>query len=64
MNVQIDIFEKPIGGIKKTFELMGVDFDAKLPELETYLEGLVAQGETNEDQLTVSGLTFLKSNAM
>ena len=63
MNVQIDIFEKPIGRIKKTCELMGVDFDAKLPELETYLEGLVAQGETSEDQLTVSGLTFLTGNA-
>jgi hypothetical protein len=41
---------------------MGVDFGGKLPELETYLEELIANGETNVDRLTVSGLTFLKGN--
>jgi hypothetical protein len=43
---------------------MGIaaDFERKLPELETYLEGLVAEGETDEDRLTVSGLSFLKGN--
>jgi hypothetical protein len=41
---------------------MGIadDFERKLPELETHLEGLVADGETDEDRLTVSGLSFLK----
>jgi hypothetical protein len=42
---------------------MGFDLEAKLPELETYLEGLVAEGQTDEGRLTVSGLTFLKGNA-
>jgi len=28
--------------------------------LETHLEALVADGETDEKRLTVSGLTFLK----
>jgi hypothetical protein len=63
MHTKLDVFEKPINRIKKTCELVGFDFDAKLPELETYLEGLVADGETNEDRLTVSGLAFLKGNA-
>jgi hypothetical protein len=38
----------------------GADFDRKLPALETYLEGLVAEGEIIEEQLTVSGLTFIQ----
>jgi hypothetical protein len=61
MHIEIDIFDKPIERIRKTCELMGLgaDFDRKLPELETHLEGLVAEGETNEDRLAVSGLTFL-----
>ncbi|MET4071331.1 hypothetical protein ABID58_006143 [Bradyrhizobium sp. S3.2.6] len=64
MNAQINIFEKPIERIKKTCDLMGrgSDFEQRLPELETYLEGLVADGETSENRLTVDGLTFLKSN--
>jgi hypothetical protein len=43
---------------------MGIvgDFERRLPELETYLEGLVAEGETDEERLTVSGLSFLKRN--
>ena len=62
MNASIDIFEKPIERIKKTCELMGLsdDFERKLPELETHLEALVADGETSEERLAVSGLTFVK----
>lgn len=64
MRTEINLFEKPIGRIKEACDLMGVaaDFERKLPELETYLEGLVADGETDEDRLTVSGLCFLKGN--
>jgi hypothetical protein len=62
MHTEINIFDKPIIRIRKTCELMGLgaDFDHKLPALETYLEWLVAEGETSEDRLTVSGLTFVK----
>jgi len=62
MHTEINIFDKPIGRIRKACELMGrgADFDRKLPVLETYLEGLVAEGETSEDRLTVSGLSFVK----
>jgi hypothetical protein len=65
MNALIDVFEKPIERIKKACVLMGIgaDFERHLPELETHLEGLVADGETDEERLTVSGLTFLKGNA-
>ncbi|WP_456674507.1 hypothetical protein [Bradyrhizobium sp. RDM12] len=64
MNAQINIFEKPIERIKKTCDLMGLgaDFEQRLPELETYLESLVADGETSEDRLTVNGLAFLKGD--
>lgn len=62
MNIKIDIFEKPIERIRKACELMGLadDFERKLPELETHLESLVADGETSEERLAVSGLTFVK----
>ena len=62
MHTKINIFEKPIERIKKTCELMGLaeDFERKLPELETHLEALVADGETSEERLAVSGLTFVK----
>jgi hypothetical protein len=62
MHTEINIFDKPIERIKKTCELMGLaeDFDRKLPELETHLEELVAEGETSEERLAVSGMTFLK----
>jgi hypothetical protein len=62
MHTEIHVFDKPIGRIKQTCDLMGIagDFERKLSELETYLEGLVADGETDEDRLTVSGLSFLK----
>lgn len=65
MHTQIDVFDKPIGRIKETCELLGIadDFERKLPGLETHLEGLVADGETDEDRLTVSGLCFLKGNS-
>jgi hypothetical protein len=62
VHTQINIFEKPIERIKKTCELMGIadDFERKLPALETHLESLVADGETSEERLTVSGLAFVK----
>ena len=62
MHIEINVFEKPLERIKRTSDLMGMgaDFERKLPELETHLEGLVADGETDEERLTVSGLTFLK----
>jgi hypothetical protein len=62
MHIEINVFEKPIERVKRTCDLMGMgaDFKRKLPELETHLEGLVADGETDEERLTVSGLTFLK----
>jgi len=65
MHTEINLFEKPIERIKTTCDLMGIrdDFERKLPELETHLEGLVADGETNEDRLTVRGLAFLKGRS-
>lgn len=65
MHTEINIFDRPIERIRKTCELtgFGAEFDRKLPELETYLEGLVAEGETSEERLTVSGLTFVKQQA-
>ena len=62
MHTEINIFEKPIERIRKTCELMGLgaDFDRRLPELETHLEELVADGETSEERLAVSGMTFVK----
>ena len=62
MHTEINIFDKPLERIRQTCEMLGLaaDFDRKLPELETHLEGLVAEGETSEDRLTVSGLTFVK----
>jgi hypothetical protein len=62
MDTEITIFDKPIERIRRTCDLMGIadNFERKLGELETHLEGLVADGETDADRLTVSGLTFLK----
>jgi len=64
MHTEIHVFEKPIERIKDTCDLLGItgDFERKLPELETYLEGLVADGETDEHRLAVSGLSFLKGS--
>ena len=58
----IDVLEKPISRIKETCEMMGIGqkFDSALPELETYLESQVADGETSETRLTYNGLCFLK----
>ena len=62
MHTEIPVFEKPIERIKYTCDLLGItgQFERKLPELETYLDGLVADGETDEHRLAVSGLSFLK----
>jgi hypothetical protein len=58
----INVLEKPISRIKETCEMMGIGqkFDSALPELETYLESQVADGETSETRLTYNGLCFLK----
>jgi hypothetical protein len=57
----IDVLERPITRIKKTCEMAGAaeKFDQTLPELETYLEGEVGNGETSETRLTYIGLCFL-----
>jgi len=62
MHTQINIFERPIERIRRTCELLGLadDFERKLPQLETHLESLVADGETNEERLAASGLAFIK----
>ncbi|MGL3208398.1 hypothetical protein [Bradyrhizobium sp. BR 1433] len=48
--VEINVLEKPIERIKQTCELMGIAdrFDRALPELETFLEAEIAQGEVRE----------------
>jgi hypothetical protein len=58
----INVLEKPISRIKETCEMMGIaqKFDCALPELETYLESQVAEGETRETRLTYNGLCFLQ----
>ena len=60
--VQISVLEKPIERIKETCELMGIadKFDRALPELETFLEAEVAQGEVSESKLTFDGLRYLR----
>jgi hypothetical protein len=60
----VTIPEKPIARIKETCEMMGIaeKFDQALPELETYLEGEVAAGETSETRLTYNGLVYLKQS--
>jgi hypothetical protein len=49
--------------MRETCSLMGIEdkFDKALPELETFLEGEVADGETSETRLTYDGLLFLKN---
>ena len=66
MHIQIDIFEKPIERIKSTCDLMGLraDFERRLAELETHLEGLVADGEIDEERLAVCGLIFIKQGVV
>ena len=59
---KIDILDKPIERIQETCALMGIadQFDRALPELETFLEGEVAGGETSETRLTYDGLCYLR----
>jgi hypothetical protein len=54
-----EILEKPIERIKQTCVMMGIEekFNQALPDLETFLEAEVADGET---RLTYDGLCFLK----
>ena len=42
--------------------MMGIAdrFDRALPELETFLESEVANGETRESRLTYDGLRYLR----
>ena len=62
MDIPHILFDKPIQRIKTTCDLMGIsdEFERKLPELETHLEALVAEGETDEEHLAVNGMKFLK----
>lgn len=59
---KIDVLDKPIARIQETCDLMGIteQFDRALPELETFLEGQVAHGETRETHLTYDGLCYLR----
>jgi len=59
---KIDILGKPIARIQETCALMGIAdrFDRALPELETFLESEVANGETRESRLTYDGLCYLR----
>src|SRR5215813_11907313 len=54
---KIDILDKPIERIQETCAIMGIadQFDRALPELETFLESDVANGETSETRLTYDG---------
>jgi hypothetical protein len=58
---RIDILDKPIERIHETCAMTGIvdQFDRVLPELETFLEGEVAKGETRETRLTYDGLCYL-----
>jgi hypothetical protein len=60
--VKINVLEKPIERIKETCALMGIaaTFDRALPDLETFLEAEVANGETSESRLTFDGLCYLQ----
>jgi hypothetical protein len=62
MTNEIDILERPIERIKETCVMMGFEekFNQALPDLETFLEAEVADGETSETRLTYDGLCFLK----
>ena len=59
---KIDILDKPIARIQETCAITGIadEFDRALPELETFLEGEVANGETSETRLTYDGLCHLR----
>jgi hypothetical protein len=62
MKIEIDVLQQPIERIKQVCSFMGVEeeFDRALSELETYLEGEVASGETREAVLTDDGFRFLQ----
>lgn len=62
MAATVNLLEKPIERIRETCEMMGAaeKLERALPELETYLEGEIAAGETSETRLTFDGLCFLK----
>ncbi len=53
----IDVLLKPIARIRRTCEMVGVaeKFNRTLPQLETYLEGEMTNGETRETRLTYDG---------
>jgi hypothetical protein len=59
---KIDVLDKPIARIQETCDIMGIaeQFDRALPELETFLESQVANGETRETRLTYEGLCYLR----
>lgn len=59
---RIEILDKPIARIQETCALMGIadQFDRALPQLETFLESEVANGETGETRLTYDGLCRLR----
>ncbi len=59
---KIDILDKPIARIQETCAMMGIadQLDRALPELETFLEGEIANGETSETRLTYNGLCHLR----
>jgi hypothetical protein len=59
---KIDILDKPIARIQETCAMMGIadQLDRALPELENFLEGEIANGETSETRLTYSGLCHLR----
>ena len=63
VSTAVTILEKPITRIRETCEMIGAGdrFDRLLPDLETYLEGEVASGETSETRLTYHGLVYLKA---
>jgi hypothetical protein len=63
MDMKSAVLDKLIKRIREACGLVGHDL-AKAPrDLETCLEGLVADGEDNEGRLTVAGLTFLSKSS-
>ncbi|MBR0750903.1 hypothetical protein JQ604_01820 [Bradyrhizobium jicamae] len=60
--VQINVLERPVQRIREACELMGhaERFERALPELETFLESKVADGESSESMLTSDGLRYLR----
>ena len=48
MDMKSAVLDKPIERIREACDLVGYDFEQRLPDLETYLEGLVADGEDDD----------------